>query len=289
MKDKKIENLVKNFCAVRKLQTKTTTELDKRIINDVITAHKKSKKTTSALTKPNIWRIIMKNKLAKLATAAVIIIAVMIGINQFGSSIDGASVVWADVAKTVGQIDTFTYHTIQTGKNEKTNYESVTYVSKSGRRVDVYQADKIVMTTYFLPAEQAMIILMPAGKRYQRVQLTKKDLSEAIRKADPRELVQQFMSTKHKKLGRKKIDGILVEGIEVADTTLADGDPLKALSGKLWVDVETNLPVLLEAEVLFDNGPQQTIVVDRLQWNIELDENRFVPNIPDDFTQVKPR
>ena len=38
------------------------------------------------------WKIIMKSKMTKFATAAVIIIAVLIGINQFGGSIDGASV-----------------------------------------------------------------------------------------------------------------------------------------------------------------------------------------------------
>lgn len=39
----------------------------------------------------------MKSPITKLAAAAVIIIAVLIGIHQFGSSIDGASVAWADV------------------------------------------------------------------------------------------------------------------------------------------------------------------------------------------------
>ena len=226
----------------------------------------------------------MQSKMTKFVAATVIIIAVMMGINSFLGT--GASVAWADVVEKVEQIEEFAYRTTQTGENEQTNYESMTYVSGPIRRIDVYQSGKIVMTNYVLPAERAMIVIMPAGKKYQRVQLKKEDLDELNRKADPRELVQRFMSSDHKKLGRKTINGILAEGIEVTDTTLADGDPLKMLLGKLWVDIETNLPVLLEAEVLFENGPQQTIIVDKLQWNIALDDSEFVPNIPDDFTDI---
>ncbi|GAI04069.1 unnamed protein product, partial [marine sediment metagenome] len=39
------------------------------------------------------------------AAAAVIIIAVLIGISHFGGSIDGASVAWADVARRADQLD----------------------------------------------------------------------------------------------------------------------------------------------------------------------------------------
>ena len=40
---------------------------------------------------------IMRNRTAKLAAAAVMIIAVLVGVHQFGGSIDGTSVAWADV------------------------------------------------------------------------------------------------------------------------------------------------------------------------------------------------
>jgi len=55
----------------------------------------------------SIRRIIMKNPITKLAAAAVIIIAVLIGINQFGGSIDGASVAWADVAERFESVPFF--------------------------------------------------------------------------------------------------------------------------------------------------------------------------------------
>jgi hypothetical protein len=45
----------------------------------------------------------MRSRITKLAAAAVIIIAVLIGIKQLGGPIDGASVAWADIVKRVEQ------------------------------------------------------------------------------------------------------------------------------------------------------------------------------------------
>ncbi len=83
------------------------TELHDRMLDDVLNAQEKSKKTKSALALPNIRRQIMKSPITKLAAAAVIIIAVLIGINQFGGSIDGASVAWADVTERFESVPFF--------------------------------------------------------------------------------------------------------------------------------------------------------------------------------------
>ncbi|MHC4728936.1 MAG: hypothetical protein ACYS17_17115, partial [Planctomycetota bacterium] len=73
-----IENVIKNFCASKRSTVKTTTELDKRIIDASLLAQEKLKQTQSASIRPNIWRIIMKSQITKFATAAVIIIAAVI-------------------------------------------------------------------------------------------------------------------------------------------------------------------------------------------------------------------
>lgn len=88
MKIQNIEKVIKDFCAATKTDVKTTAEIDTQIINDASAAHEKSKKEQSAKCEPNIWRMIMKHRITKLATAAAVIIAVLIGVNQFDSSID---------------------------------------------------------------------------------------------------------------------------------------------------------------------------------------------------------
>jgi hypothetical protein len=99
-----IEKVVQDFCAVRKSTVKTTTEMDRKIINDALAAQEKSKKTTSAKLEPNIWRTIMNNRITKFAAAAVIIIAVLIGINQFGGSVDMATIAFADITEAMEKV-----------------------------------------------------------------------------------------------------------------------------------------------------------------------------------------
>jgi outer membrane lipoprotein-sorting protein len=102
-----IESVIKNFYAIKKSAAKTTSELDKRIVDSALIAQEKSKKTQSAATQPNIWRIIMKSKIIKLAFAAVIIILLMLGINYLGTPVDGASRVFAAAMDRMKQARTF--------------------------------------------------------------------------------------------------------------------------------------------------------------------------------------
>jgi len=101
-----IEKFIKNTYADN-LPAATSAKLDQRVLGNAQDTLEKSKTTQSAGTRPNIWRIIMKRRITKLAAAAVIIIAVLIGINQFGGSIDGASVAWADVAERFRSVPFF--------------------------------------------------------------------------------------------------------------------------------------------------------------------------------------
>ena len=88
-----IEKFIKNM----DLDIDINTEKERVILGELFEAHEKSKKMKSALVRPNIRRLIMKNPITKLAAAAVIVIAVFIGIEQFDTN--SSSVVWADVAE----------------------------------------------------------------------------------------------------------------------------------------------------------------------------------------------
>ena len=193
-----------------------SSKLDDKIINDAFQAFENSIKAKPAALQPNIWRIIMKSRITKLAAAAVIIIAVMIGINQFGGSLDMASVAWADVAEKVEQIQTYIHRTTQTLVDPTKSSKSMVYYSaEHGKKIEVYKDEKIIMYVYVLLEEKATISIMPEGKKCQKTPLTEKQLLDELQGGDPRIIVRQFMSMKYKKLGKDEIDGIETEVIEV--------------------------------------------------------------------------
>ena len=87
MKDKKIEKILND------LANETIPEDIHKIVDNVSKNFKRNLTTTNI----TLWKRIAKSPITKLAIAAAILIVALIGINQLGGSIDGASVVWAGV------------------------------------------------------------------------------------------------------------------------------------------------------------------------------------------------
>ncbi|MHC4758631.1 MAG: hypothetical protein ACYTE8_08235 [Planctomycetota bacterium] len=92
------------------IDDKPNPEHKKALFNQMLSLFKEptqpqQTKIPRTLSWNRIRRTIMKSSIMKLAAAAVIIIAVLIGIGQFSSSINNSSVAWADVASRITQID----------------------------------------------------------------------------------------------------------------------------------------------------------------------------------------
>lgn len=289
---------------IREFRVTTSAEMDREVCEDVLAVVRKTKQTQSAGGGPSIWRIIMKNRISKLAVAAVIIIGVLIGVNHFGGSIDGASVVWADVLKEVEQLKTaiFQVHTesefikdgdlLQVDKVEATVY----FLLGTGYRQDqslIRHDRKIEASTYFLENESTMIAIMfKDGKQTRCIKskISNEQRLQMIQENHPKNKVEKIisLSMNRKELGRDVIDGVQVEGIEVEGYMLemfANG------SARLWVDIETNLPVRIETEgtikatALSESSKQiQKIVYDKFQWNIPLESSIFEFAIAPDCT-----
>jgi hypothetical protein len=76
-----IEKQIRNFYAAKKSSVTTSVEMDKKIIDDASQAFEKSNKANTNVLEPTIWRTTMKSKIIKFAAAAVIIIAVILGLS----------------------------------------------------------------------------------------------------------------------------------------------------------------------------------------------------------------
>ncbi len=64
----------------------------------------------SQVSTVSFWRMIMKSRVTKIsAAAAIIALAVILGVYQFGGTLDGASVAWADVVKPILNANTAVY------------------------------------------------------------------------------------------------------------------------------------------------------------------------------------
>lgn len=60
---------------------------------------------------------------------------------------------------------------------------------------------------------------------------------------------------------------------------------------RLWVNAETEYPVLFESKISFEHNGQvmeSEGVMDQFQWDVELDPSIFEPNIPADYIDISP-
>ena len=85
-----------------------------------------------------------------------------------------------------------------------------------------------------------------------------------------------FLSKKHTELGRKTIDGVEAQGIEMDYGTT---------TARLWVSMETQWPILYEIRNAGD--PEPHLVMDSYEWDVELETSIFEPNIPSDYTLLE--
>lgn len=278
--------------SIKKLRLKSNAGTKEHILSDALAMLEKTKQARPEKEHQGLRRIVLKNKAMRFATAAVIGMLVIAGIHYFAGRVELCTVAWAEVAKNVERIENFTY-TLKTkmegflGK-EIRQVETKLYFSRYGIRLDHFTDGLIKTKMFVLPAERAIITIVPDAGKYIRAVLTDERLRQMHQENDPRELVKRFMSLEYTELGRETIEGLEVRGVEVDDPRVAGG-MLENAVGKLWVDVRTDLPVRMELQGLASGGKMQmTMTASDFQWDAELvtEDLDFELNIPADFTQV---
>jgi hypothetical protein len=242
----------------------------------------------------SIRRLVM-NRISKFAAAAVIVIGVIVG---YGTLKGTGGVSWAQVRQQVAASGTVTYTVRKTGVEQAQDLRvEVIQSSDYGTRMDTYLKGDLVGQAFTLMDEGVYVTLMPWNKQYTAVKLTD-PLREEIRlsSADPTRMVDDFLQSEYTELGRREIDGIVVEGLESRELMLApalftgtiaslsstSGHP-GAVTAQLWVEVATGWPVELTLDITTEGQEQVQIVLSDFQWDVELAPEALVREIPADY------
>lgn len=218
-------------------------------LNEILAAQEKSQKTSSAVSGPNIWRIIMTNKTVRVATAAIIIIAAVIGINYFGGSIDGAGVVLADVVENMKKMPWIHAKVTMDYTGTKVTYETWKCFKPS---IDVtVHGDGAI--TYYDFSKKKMHEYNP-GSNTIRIS-PKTDEYNLPGPGSPTEMIPAILENARKENAeiireKNELDGVSVEIISIVS---------KNLNGTLVCDIERNLVLTMESEaVIPENGKKVT-------------------------------
>ena len=277
---------------INKSDVATSPGADQRILAGALKHLDELKRNKLAPNQPNIWRIIMKSRISILAAAAVIVVAAIICTSQFGGST--TSIVWAEVAQKVqtsqGVIFRNTEHIVPYPYSRGVDF-TMNHYSSTQSRLDGYIEGEIIKTIYSDCNTKTVILVdhLPSHKSY--VKMTGEEtMPDGFRMADPNRMVQGFLSHEYRELGPRTINGELCEGFETTDPDFYGGGKLpEPLMARVWVSVETGYPVQFEGEyVVASDKTHYSCVQDQFQWDVELDESIFEPNIPTGYIDISP-
>ena len=286
-------------------QTFAETDLENAVFDRIVRSqHLKLKETRKINRQFNLWRIIMKSRITKFAAAAVIIFAVMLGLNFFDKT---SGVVWAEVVKRLEDIRTAAYkitadikgmpgtpegYTTHTTQDVMLSYE------QSAVRIDsVMQTPRgdTKTQTYILFEDSILVTLIPAQKKYLEVAISDEQMKKmGDEKGDPVTLLSAMLEHDYTELGRKEIDGVIAWGIEVSDPKLGakmgsfiSGGMFDETTVQLWIDEKQELPIRINATgSSTDSQSSMETVYDNFQWDIEIEPALLKPEIPDDYELI---
>lgn len=309
MKPKDVEEKLRRFYDVHRSNIRPSADLESNVLINASEAREKSSMVKQF--KFNVWRTIMESKVTRYSAAAVITLAaLLVLLNPFGTSKNGG-IVWADVVEKVRQMPTAIHKEKcifwETGKEEPVlEADVMMYASDEYGWVEHVFDEKgmLLARVYFLKETQQFIIVVPTEKKYGKLSLPEDWLNRMTQMLTTHGLVDFFTSNHYTKLGRTTFENFDVEGFEISQNidpnSLPIPEPLRLvfpardMVARLWIDVNTSLPVGFEVKFDTDRGLLTgfkklhcEFKAYDIQWNAELPEGIFDPNIPDDYTEFK--
>jgi len=293
---------------IKRLQVEPDANMDRRVhdrITRALEKWEKTRRTSSADKRPSIGRIVMQSGITKLAVAAAIIVACSTGLILWQST--GSGIALADVLARIDQVTGYMYQVSSTLTRQQTTskYTSTMLVSKEdGIKMIVTQADANSLSvkgryrravgdeSYLLWRLNSQININHRDKTYDRFIYdgVKVDFYRE-QYNDPHTIIKQMLNCKHTSLGQSVLDGITVEGFQITDIAYGDGflgeaerlgEPQK-VDVKLWVDVDTFLPVRLEEDIVTKGRGRMCQVSYDFRWNVIINSDDFKPHIPEDY------
>ena len=252
----------------------------------------------------------MESKVTRYSAAAVIVFGMaLVLLGPFGAPGNGG-VVLADVQQKVADVETMIIRGQKTllhpGEDGdlfefdgvKAQFDIVKYHSKQHGFVEEgYAGDSLFYrATFNLPKRQTLLVF-PAYEKY--VTFTSTDAQAQLLENLPNGIVNLLVGSDYKELGRDNIDGVETEGFEFQTIeSLKNLLPrpvlhMKDFKGKIWIGIEEQLPVRLEAELSIGKS-LMTMFNDLIlhevnvldEYNVAIDEDIFDIEPPEGYTEI---
>ncbi len=179
----------------------------------------------------------MKNPVTKIAAAAVIIIVVLIGINQFGGSMEAVTL--GQVIEAMKKVNWM--HAVGREKESGSREAWLSFESKINIRKD--KNGRIIYTNYH---ENKRYIYDPAKHKQTIYVYDVSGENFALGTANPLQLFEELLKMeqdKGAKITRRKVD----RKAEIWEVVTSEGN--MTVEGRVFIDIEKGLPMAMKVKI----------------------------------------
>ncbi|KPL24622.1 MAG: hypothetical protein AMJ75_03200 [Phycisphaerae bacterium SM1_79] len=257
-------------------EDKLLTELFAKIDANMSSRHERVLRAIESSCAPNeseiisMWRTVMKSPITKLAAAAVIIIAVLVAIHQFGSTVE--SVAFGEIVRPFLTARTATFKVTIKGEGVPAQEYDGMFMEpcrmRHGRPGDetvvIVDLEQGKLMTLIPKLKQAVVIEMTNAPDESGNLNFFQEIRMRIQNAQP------FDDESVESLGEKKIEGQSAIGYHVQKAEL---------DAIVWASSKTKMPVRIE---IFEDA--MTIMMSNIVFDVELDESLFSLDVPEGYT-----
>ena len=219
-----------------------------------------------ATPKSALRRTIMKSPITKLAAAAVIIIALLIGLQYFGGSINMTGTAYAEVVERLQNAITMTYTSSGTTEIEIA-------FKKPGYMRTTMSGDYVTVIDW---SRGKGLSTLPTRKQFIEMEMSNLPHDPAQQQFNVIEKLRTLPDRADEELGTSEINGRVLQGFRVAE---------EDVTNTVWIDPQTRELVRVETE--FINAPAMNVVMTDFQFDIELDDSLFSLTPPEDYTRLE--
>ncbi|UCF44304.1 MAG: hypothetical protein JSV99_05160 [Planctomycetota bacterium] len=252
---------------LKRSKVRVSSDVDERILGDVMERADRSRL--------GIWRRIVRSEWGRLGLVTGLVVALVLVAYWYGSSAEAKDVSWAAVASNIGKAEAVSYRMRMSKRPAGliVVYESEAEVS-DGPTGDVQIGE-------YLEAKRNQVVVgigqrgrTGGGRRLRApvgLDVPRGEFTEMAKKTLAKGIAKRFLSAGGRKLPSQKTRLGWVELIEVIDVEALgfENGGVKSGIGWLTVDAGSNLPVMVELEIDFEDGARTRVWLDKFEWDFE--------------------
>jgi outer membrane lipoprotein-sorting protein len=218
-------------------------------------------------------RTIMSNRTMRLAVAVVVALAVILGLSLFTG--DGAGKAYAKVVDQLHRAHTLTYSLVTRTGVESMPTVRLDIAYKDPRYLRTATADGFITVAEATKTGIKGISLVPPTKSYVVFEVTNVPDDPAKDPWAAVERLRALPARASKVLGRREIDGRMLDGFNVHEDDATT---------TVWIDPKTGQ--LVRAELEFASAPGMNMILSDFQFDVLLDDSFFSLQPPEGYIPV---